>query len=294
MLWEPPEDLLEGSAMARFMRARGHADYDELWRWSVDDLGGLLGGDLGRASASAAPTARCSPTRRCRAPCGSRARRSTTPSTCSAASPTTASRSCTRPSCARSANGRGGSCASRPAAIRAGLVARGVGRGDRVAAYMPNLPETVAAFLATASLGAVWSSAAPEFGAPQRVRPLRPDRAQGAAGDRRLPLRRQGLRPRARPCARSPRRSARRPSGSATSTARGWEEGFLGEPELEFEPVAVRPSAVGALLVAARPACRRRSSRARAASCSSTSRRCTCTSTRGRATACSGSPRRAG
>ena len=48
--------------------------------------------------------------------------------------------------------------------IRAGLVARGVGPGDRVAAYMPNLPETVAAFLATASLGAVWSSAAPEFG----------------------------------------------------------------------------------------------------------------------------------
>src|SRR5207248_6683904 len=41
----------------------------------------------------------------------------------------------------------------------------GVGEGDRVAAYMPNIPETVAAFLACASLGAVWSSAAPEFGA---------------------------------------------------------------------------------------------------------------------------------
>ena len=41
----------------------------------------------------------------------------------------------------------------------------GVGPGDRVAAYMPNIPETVAAFLACASIGAVWSSAAPEFGA---------------------------------------------------------------------------------------------------------------------------------
>ncbi|WP_249012398.1 acetoacetate--CoA ligase [Conexibacter sp. DBS9H8] len=41
----------------------------------------------------------------------------------------------------------------------------GVGQGDRVCAYLPNLPETVAAFLATASLGAIWSSAAPEFGA---------------------------------------------------------------------------------------------------------------------------------
>src|SRR6185436_13781741 len=55
------------------------------------------------------------------------------------------------------------------ARIRAGLVARGVGEGDRVAAYMPNIAETVAAFLATASLGAIWSSAAPEFGAPSVI-----------------------------------------------------------------------------------------------------------------------------
>jgi acetoacetyl-CoA synthetase len=51
------------------------------------------------------------------------------------------------------------------ARIAAGLRALGVGEGDRVAAYMPNIPETVAAFLACASIGAVWSSAAPEFGA---------------------------------------------------------------------------------------------------------------------------------
>ena len=47
---------------------------------------------------------------------------------------------------------------------RTGLRRLGVGRGDRVAAYLPNIPETVVAFLATASLGAVWSSCAPEFG----------------------------------------------------------------------------------------------------------------------------------
>ena len=51
------------------------------------------------------------------------------------------------------------------AAIAAGLRALGVVEGDRVVAYMPNIPETVAAFLACASIGAVWSSAAPEFGA---------------------------------------------------------------------------------------------------------------------------------
>jgi acetoacetyl-CoA synthetase len=47
---------------------------------------------------------------------------------------------------------------------RRGLQRLGVGKGDRVAAYLPNLPEAVIAFLATASLGAVWTSCAPEFG----------------------------------------------------------------------------------------------------------------------------------
>jgi acetoacetyl-CoA synthetase len=50
------------------------------------------------------------------------------------------------------------------ARIAAGLRALGVGKGDRVVAYLPNVPETVAAFLACATLGAVWSSAAPELG----------------------------------------------------------------------------------------------------------------------------------
>lgn len=45
------------------------------------------------------------------------------------------------------------------------LRAMGIEPGDRVAAYMPNLPETVIAMLATTAIGAIWSSAAPEFGA---------------------------------------------------------------------------------------------------------------------------------
>jgi acetoacetyl-CoA synthetase len=44
------------------------------------------------------------------------------------------------------------------------LAALGVKKGDRVAGYLPNLPESVAAMLATASLGAVWSSCSPDFG----------------------------------------------------------------------------------------------------------------------------------
>jgi acetoacetyl-CoA synthetase len=50
------------------------------------------------------------------------------------------------------------------ARARAGLVELGVGRGDRVAALLPNRPETVVLFLATASLGAIFSSCSPEFG----------------------------------------------------------------------------------------------------------------------------------
>ena len=51
------------------------------------------------------------------------------------------------------------------ARCRAGLARMGVERGDRVVAFLPNVHETIVAFLATASLGAVWSSCAPEFGA---------------------------------------------------------------------------------------------------------------------------------
>ena len=51
------------------------------------------------------------------------------------------------------------------ARVRTGLIASGVGPGDRVAAYAPNIPETLAVLLATASLGAIFSSCAPEFGA---------------------------------------------------------------------------------------------------------------------------------
>src|SRR5689334_14450220 len=50
------------------------------------------------------------------------------------------------------------------AEVAEALRASGVGVGDRVAGFMPNIPETVVAMLATASLGAVWSSCSPDFG----------------------------------------------------------------------------------------------------------------------------------
>lgn len=49
-------------------------------------------------------------------------------------------------------------------AFSAGLRSLGVQKGDRVVAYIPNSPEAVIAFLACASIGAIWSSCSPEFG----------------------------------------------------------------------------------------------------------------------------------
>ena len=50
------------------------------------------------------------------------------------------------------------------AALALHLRAQGVAKGDRVAAYLPNIPEAMIAFLACASLGAIWSICAPDMG----------------------------------------------------------------------------------------------------------------------------------
>jgi acetoacetyl-CoA synthetase len=57
-----------------------------------------------------------------------------------------------------------GELRARAGAVAEALSEAGVVAGDRVAAYLPNIPETVAAFLGCASIGATWSSCAPEFG----------------------------------------------------------------------------------------------------------------------------------
>jgi acetoacetyl-CoA synthetase len=69
----------------------------------------------------------------------------------------------------RSESGRAGTLsygelAAEVARVRGGLRALGVTKGDRVAAYLPNIPEALIGLLATASLGAIWSSCSPDFG----------------------------------------------------------------------------------------------------------------------------------
>src|ERR671914_510504 len=115
-----------------------------------------------------------------------------------------------------------------------GLRSLGVGRGDRVVAYMPNVPETVVAFLACASIGAVWSSCAPEFGTPtvvDRFKQIEP-KVLIATDGYRYGGRDFDRRPRVREI------EAGVPSLEHTVLVpSGWEE-LLGEPaELTFEQV---------------------------------------------------------
>jgi acetoacetyl-CoA synthetase len=180
-LWEPTAADRERAEMTRFMRfagerrGRAFADYDELWRWSVAEVEEFWASIWEF--------------------CGVRASKPYTRVLGSHEMPGTrwfegaelnyaenlllgpltpasgAVRDPDEPAVLHCSELRElaqltrGELTAEVARAAAGLRALGVGRGDRVVAYMPNIPETLVAFLATASIGAIWSSAAPEFGA---------------------------------------------------------------------------------------------------------------------------------
>ena len=74
------------------------------------------------------------------------------------------------------------------------LKAMAIQPGDRIAGFVPNMPETVIATLAAASIGAIWSSCSPDFGARGVIDRFGPDRPARALHRRRLLLQRQGPR----------------------------------------------------------------------------------------------------
>jgi acetoacetyl-CoA synthetase len=124
------------------------------------------------------------------------------------------------------------------ARIQSGLRALGVGRGDRVVAYMPNIPETIAAFLAVTGLGAIWSSCSPDFGARSVV-----DRF--AQIEPKVLLAVDGYRYGGRDHDRSQVVAQIHAEVGGTLVrlgyldASGWQDGFLGEQgDLVFEAVA--------------------------------------------------------
>jgi acetoacetyl-CoA synthetase len=165
ILWEPSDEKRESSAMYRFMRQQGFDDYESLYRWSIEDSAAFWSalcefGDI----------------------------RFTTP-------PQTI---LSRPGDIMHAGWFDGSTlnyaehllrhhGSREAlvfsaedgarralsfdelrdavaGVAAGLKRAGVVKGDRVGGYLPNCPEAIVAMLATASIGAIWSSCSPDFG----------------------------------------------------------------------------------------------------------------------------------
>jgi acetoacetyl-CoA synthetase len=173
VLWEPPADVRERTrigAYAAWLEAeRGLRlpTYDALYRWSVEDLAGFWSSvwsffevrstsDPGPALADARmPGARWFPEARLNwAEHALRLPDRADDDVVIVGRSQTRERSTLTARELREAVAR----------ARAGLRRLGVGSGDRVAAYLPNVPEAVVGYLATASLGATWTSCAPEFG----------------------------------------------------------------------------------------------------------------------------------
>ena len=179
VLWQPPADVGERSRIGRYLRwldaERGLSfdGYDALWRWSVTDLDAFWRSIWDHFQLDSA-----TPVSTALADAGMPGARWFPGVELNYAAHALRSEPDGPALIARSQS-RAGVELSMPelrdqvGRCRAGLARLGVGRGDRVAAYLPNIPETIVAFLATASLGAVWSSCAPEFGTRSVVDRLR-------------------------------------------------------------------------------------------------------------------------
>ncbi|MCZ7376810.1 acetoacetate--CoA ligase [Micromonospora sp. WMMC250] len=173
MLWAPPADVRERSRIGGYLRwLREHrgldfADYDALWRWSTTDLDAFWRSvwDHFEVIAHTPPTATL-------AERGMPGARWFPGATLNYAEnvlrmpgrvdddPVVIAHGQTRPPVTLTA----GELREQVRRVSAGLRRLGITAGDRVAAYAPNIPETYVLLLATASLGAVFSSCAPEFG----------------------------------------------------------------------------------------------------------------------------------
>jgi acetoacetyl-CoA synthetase len=167
-LWEPPADARASTNVGRYLdwleerRGLRFESYEELWRWSVDDLPGFWGsiwehfglGEMGdevlrhpeMPGTVWFPDARVNYAARALATTGDGL--------------AVIARSQSGPERRLTWDELRGQVAG----CRAGLLRAGVTRGDRVVGYLPNGLEALVAFLATASLGAVWASCPPEFG----------------------------------------------------------------------------------------------------------------------------------
>jgi len=173
VLWSPDERALTTSRMARFrdrasqITGREFATYVDLWQWSVDDLdtfwravwdffelGGSSDPEVVLADASM-PGATWLP-----GVALNYAEHALRGNGLADDDLVVVARSQTRDASQMTL----AELRDQVARCAEGLRRLGVRQGDRVAAYLPNIPESVVAFYAVASIGAIWSSCAPEFG----------------------------------------------------------------------------------------------------------------------------------
>ncbi|MCA0145085.1 acetoacetate--CoA ligase [Blastococcus sp. LR1] len=173
VVWEPPADVLETSRVGAFLSWLGeHRDlhlttHDELWRWSVTDLEGFWSaiweffGVRSSAPHTAVLEQRVMPGARWFPGARLNYAEHALGGVDDADRLAVLGRSQTRPDVDLTF----GDLREQVARARNVLLDLGVSRGDRVVGYLPNTPEALVAFLATASLGAVWASCATEFGA---------------------------------------------------------------------------------------------------------------------------------
>ncbi|MEU4326147.1 acetoacetate--CoA ligase [Nonomuraea dietziae] len=167
LLWEPTPSVVANAKITRYLASVGRADYQDAWQWSVEDPAafwtsvwdyfGVVGerGD-GPVMTGTMPGVEWF-----------------TGSSLNYAE--NALRRADGPAVIFHSEGGPRRVITMPelraevARVRTGLVKLGVRRGDRVAGYLPNIPEALIAFLATASLGAIWSAGSPDFGVPSIV-----------------------------------------------------------------------------------------------------------------------------
>ncbi len=178
VLWVPSHERRERSAIRAFVESAGFSSYDDTWTWSVDPPGtasfwDAVANQLGVAWHSPPSSAiaddgtlasgvRWFPdaTLNYAELCLSRPAHEPLPKGSPSEPLAVIGLSQTRgPSHLSRSDLR-----SMVTQARSGLISAGVGRGDRVGAYLPNVPETLALMLATASLGATWACCAPEMG----------------------------------------------------------------------------------------------------------------------------------
>ncbi len=176
LLWEPAAERVERSTLTRYLRwleserGRSFAGYEQLWEWSIGELEEFWGSiwDFFGVRASAPHSQVLAD----RAMPGARwfdgarlnyaehpfiGKRDSDVAVVSASELRELDEL------------TWGELGDRVARAAAGMRELGVGRGDRVVAYLPNIPETVIGFLAAASIGAIWSSCSPDFGASSVV-----------------------------------------------------------------------------------------------------------------------------